>query len=553
MSIPETQAQMSQAAGPVDAVPVAEAVVPEQRPAAEAAVPERPVTTPGGLPGVPLLTIGTSSTVAAVSAAGLVAGPVPALMAAGSLAVTAAVAVVARTRSDRLAGGRSAGAAVRSGTASARSASPAGRSNAAGRFGRSASPVSQAKGRGGASGGRVGQIRTARAVMAGSPMSRRQRRIGQADARRGRAEARRTARAEARQSAPERRLGAGGAKGAATGSTGRQAPSRGAHAAPKNGLLSRAGRAVPGLGARRGQAGPAGGAPGPVKPGSASAPARTGSARQQRRQLKREARWQARDAARDRRVAAARDRIGQRAAGRARKSALRRSAARFQARRAGAGLAAMPAGLAALLCWPVAWLMKTAAPRWGRQVYRRLVEAARAARAEQDQAVNAEHDQEQAEAALAGRSPLPDPDRVAPTAAPVPNTPMKETPMSNPNAFDFRAAAEEMLRQAQTAEPGGMMNVLASFESLPETLGLLAETFAVVASRASDDMPLDPAVGDALGDVNKVLLSAVEAGAEVSRVFSEKHEQEIARHTDPRPGEEGWDTTANQDYQGYQG
>lgn len=277
------------------------------------------------------------------------------------------------------------------------------------------------------------------------------------------------------------------------------------------------------------------------KAGAAGAGTTPDSARAQRRAAKREAR----DTRRAQRVEAKRARIEGRARVRSRQSALRRSAARHQLARAGAVLAAAPLGLFSLLLWPIAKLLRIPAPRWGRNVLRHLLTAARTAKAYRDVAAHKKHQDAEAEALMQGREPLSDIDAAAPSAVPQTiQTTTSEDTMTNPNSFDFRAAAEEMLKQAQTAEPGGMMNVLASFQSLPETLGLIAETFAVVAGRCSEEMPLDEAVGDALSDVNKVLLSAADAGGEVARVFAAKHEEDIRRHEDPRPNEQAWDTTA---------
>lgn len=273
-----------------------------------------------------------------------------------------------------------------------------------------------------------------------------------------------------------------------------------------------------------------------------------GGERAQRRQAKR----QARDARRAQQVAERRAHIERRARVRSRQSALRRSAARFHARRVGAVLAAAPLALLSALLWPICRFLRIPAPQWGRRVYRHLVGAARTDRAHRDVDTHRQHQDAEAEAAQADREQLPALERPAepvPVCDPV-TAPSRGEIMTNPNAFDFRAAAEEMLKQAQSAEPGGMMSVLASFESLPETLGLIAETFAVVAGRCSEEMPLDPAVGDALIDVNKGLLAAVDSAGEVSRVFATAHENDIRRHVDPRPGEEAWDTTANQDHQG---
>ncbi|MFF6946525.1 hypothetical protein [Streptomyces lavendulae] len=550
--------------------------VPEQRPAPQ----EAAVTVPGGIPGVPALTIGASSALTAVSTAGLAGGPVGAVLVAGGLAATAAMVAVARaprtdpssrtrTRSTpRSATATSSGA--RSGQGAAGGYRPVGgafrtggRSVGGGLGARTGGGGSalRAGARAGVGGlrGRVGQIRAARAAQAALPAGRRERRETLSADRRRVADQRRAVRATGAAAggaaAPVGPRSASwsaqrAARGA--GATTPVSPARGAHRRPAGaagrvgGVLRSAARSAARAGRTAVQAGRAAVAGRRTAPGTAgTAPGSAGSAGRDRR---RENRRTARDGTRNRRVSAIRAGIERRSRVRSRQAALRRAALRHQARRAGAVLAAAPAALLSLLLWPITRLMNIRSPQWGRRVYRHLAGAAREDRLRAEVAAYQAHEREEAEAADLDREALPAPDRAASTDAPATIPTTQEIPVTNPAAFDFRQAAEEMLRQAQTAEPGGMMHVLAAFETLPEALGLIAETFAVVASRCSEEMPLDPGVGDALQEVNKALLGAVEGAAEVSRVFAMAHEQDIRRHVDPRVGEEAWDTTANADH-----
>jgi hypothetical protein len=550
MTTPEAQAQtpappneagiapMTQAA-PDATGTTTTATVPEQRTAPEPAEP----STPGGVPGIPLLTIGTTGTVTAVSTAGLIGGPVAAALVGGGLAASAAVAAVARApRTDSRRTTRStsptrgASGAHRSG--GARPTSNWGRTGgwrgtgtgSGGRRGMGAAMRSGASGIRAAR-TRAGQIRAARHAAAAAPVPRRQRREQLAADRRRLADARRNARTQAR----EQRRNAPGANRTPGRFTGVGGAVRG-----RGGRLTAgAGRAWGGL--RRGRTG--GGSGGGVDL------TKRGGTDTRPKVNRRQARRQARDEIRNRRVAAERAHVEKRARERARKSALRRSAARFQARRVASALLASPLGLLSLLMWFPAKLLRVRPPQWGRRLYRHLALAATDARVRRDVAAYDEHDKAEAKAEADTRKRLGRPDRPADSApasdtAPTPTTTTEEM---NPMAFDFRAAAEEMLKQAQTAEPGGMMNVLAAFQTLPEAIGLIAETFGVVAGRISEEMPLEPPVADAVMELNKQLIACVDTASEVSRVFETTHEADIKRHTDPRTGEEAWDVSAQDD------
>ncbi|MDJ0347251.1 hypothetical protein [Streptomyces sp. PH10-H1] len=532
-------------------------------PAARTSTEDAP-TTPGGIPGIPALTIGTTSTITAVSSVGLAAGPGAAVLLAGGLAATAAVTALVRaprtaasgsTRSTKQTGGTRTNGRAQSPRPSAlgrltgnrsgggrtggahRAGSRGGSLSAGGRRGvgaalrsGTASGVRAAR----AAQNRAGQIKSARSASAAAPTSRRQRREQLTGDRRKMADTRREARTRSRAERQAARR--------SNGATGGQKTAGGALKGRGGSLAARAGRAAGALrpggltggGKRRQEQGKQG-------PGKSTDTAKTGWLARRRQAMR-----QARDTIRARQVAADQAHIEKRAREKSRKSALRRSAARFQARRALSALLASPLGILSLLMWLPAKLLRIAPPRWGRRLYRHLTQAATDTRLRRDIATYDAHDQAEAEAAAQNRERLAPTDRATDAQPDTKTLTVQEDAMTT-NAFDFRAAAEDMLNQAQTAEPGGMMNVLAAFESLPEAIGLIAETFAVVAGRCSEDMPLEPPVGDAIMDLHKQLIAAVDAASQVSQTFQTIHEADIRRHAEPRPGEEQWDTSANQD------
>ncbi|MEV5205670.1 hypothetical protein [Streptomyces sp. NPDC053720] len=548
-----------------------------------AAEPEA-VSTPGGLPVVPAVTVGTTGAVATVSASGLAAGSATALLVAGALITVPAAAVAMRAATSYRAAGsggrrsvrRTAAAASRSGGVPQQRAG-AGRWSA-GMLGRSGGGLRSGGHRSGsgsgghrASGaGRSGAGRSA----AGTGLSTRARQQAQSvrqarrtaaaeaqragrtttasqstAARRQVADARRDARRDARQQRRESRAhGMGGLLngGRFTGrSTGRSAGAQVAGGAGRGGArqsvagrLRGAARAAQTLAAR-------------IRRRGKDTGPETGPTAKTRRGFlatRREAYRAARDQIRDRWRATKRAKIEERARLLARTRALRLSAARHHARRVLAALAALPVGVLSLTMWPLAKLMRLPPPRWGRRTWRRLSQAAQDERTARDVAAYQDHDQAEADQAREQRPAPPGVDRARQGDAPVPTT--KETTVTEPISsgsgsgigFDFRDAAASMLEQAQRAEPGGMMQVLAQIETLPEAMAAVAETFAAVAAVLSpDNMPLNPEVTEALGDLHKQLVLSVDAAEAVGEVFRTYHEGDIARHTDGRTAEEMWD------------
>ncbi|GAA5004300.1 hypothetical protein [Kitasatospora paranensis] len=474
----------------------------------------------GGLPAVPLAITGVNTMVGLASAGVLTAGPLAALAAAAGTAATTAIATrTARSAAGRLAqrAGRANGRTGR-GNLSLVKPAPGGRTasgaiprqnrptgGTAGRPGRPAGPGGQRSGLAAVPTGKktgspvrraadtVGAVRSIRKAERAAAPSRAERRERQTGARRQVADSRRAVKAADRER--------------------------------KHAAKSPIGRALakPGGMARRSL-------------DKARGTARAGS----------EKRLSAK-------VGDVRSEVRKAPARRAARRALVKSAARHHGRRLLAAAVALPVGLVGMLTTPLgrklgaAWLMYP-----GRRLYRRLAGKAAQARTARDQQIRA--DQVEAETAADQAAT----DTAVPVGETVPRAPRNHhgtTPLSalggdvtSPTdaGFNFSAVASEMYGAAMNYDPDGMMHVLAAIESLPEGLESIANTFRVLAERSDDEFPLDKVVGESLNEVFHLLTQAVSAAEEVGKAFRGAHENDIARHDDPRNGEEKWDITNNQ-------
>ncbi|GGQ35898.1 hypothetical protein GCM10010250_01200 [Streptomyces althioticus] len=254
------------------------------------------------------------------------------------------------------------------------------------------------------------------------------------------------------------------------------------------------------------------------------------------------------DAATARKVADGRSSVRKAPARQAARKALRRSAARFHGRRALAALLALPIGLLGFLSSPLGrklglpWLVHP-----GRRLYRRLTGAARKQRAERDTAIREEQaaaedaaEQKAAEDVTDGLG-----DRVERPDGPVPNYTDRTSPSEGEHVsgFQFEEHAAEMEQAAQAYDPENAMEILAMVEGLPAALTSVANVMKTLAERADSEFPLEKEVADGFNDIFGALMSAVAVAEDMGPLFRQAHEQDIARHEDPRNGpeaEKGW-------------
>ncbi|MER5183568.1 hypothetical protein ABT009_35365 [Streptomyces sp. NPDC002896] len=486
--------------------------------------------TPGGWPVVPLALTGANSTVGMVAAASLAGGPIAAMVAATGAVVLGTVAATrsrktntrreARRTAARAAGrsaagsaglrqggtgasgGRSSGgraAASRAGRSGGRSGSVPGQhrrgTGPAARHGSTATSGKTGKKAGhstaggpGKAAGRVGQIKALRSAQQAAAGSRAGKRAQTTAARRAVADARRNAKASAG-NGPLGKRGNGG--GRLLGGAARKARAVRDAAIAKN---------------------------------RAKRDAKTGGT-----------------------VAAQRAVVRKAPARKAARQALRRSAARFHRRRLLAALLALPVGLFGLITTPIGrklnlpWLMNP-----GRRLYRRLVRTAAEQRAERDEATRKNLREQEAaadaEAAKDGTDGLGE--SVARPAVEIPTSTTSEVSEGeHVSGFQFEEAAAEMEQAANQYEPESAMEILAMVEGLPAALTSVANVMKILAERSDSEFPLEKQIADAFNDIFGALMSAVAVAEDMGPLFRQVHEQDIARHEDPRNGpeaEKGW-------------
>ncbi|MDQ0404844.1 hypothetical protein ABVB69_09495 [Streptomyces sp. NPDC000349] len=492
--------------------------------------------TPGGWPVVPLALAGANSTVGMVATAALAGGPIAAMVAATGAVV---LGTVAGTRSRKANPRKEARrtAARTAGRSAARSAAL--RHGGAGTAGGNRTAGARSGRAGGKSGKGPGQHRrgagtTARhgntaTGTAGKPRSTRKGTakhaadaVGKAAGKVGQVKA---LRRSAQQAAPGSRAG----QRAQTTAARRAVADARRNAKARNGrggITSRAGR-------RGGLAGRMLG--GAARKARAARDAAVSKNRAQR------------DAKTAGTVAAKRASVRKAPARRAARQALRRSAARFHGRRLLAALLALPLGLLGLVTSPIGrklglpWLIHP-----GRRLYRRLAGVAAEQRAARDEAIRQEQAEQEAaadaEATKDGADGITDsverPESTVPTST---NTESSEG--EHVSGFRFEEAAAEMEQAANAYDPENAMEILAMVEGLPAALTSVANVMKILAERSDSEFPLEKEVADGFNDIFGAVMSAVAVAEDMGPLFRQAHEQDIARHEDPRNGteaEKGW-------------
>ncbi|MFF6949333.1 hypothetical protein ACFZAD_11820 [Streptomyces iakyrus] len=525
--------------------PVAvEAPAPAPPPPAPAPIEKAPADikvehTPGGWPVVPLALTGANSTVGMVATAALAGGPIAAMVAATGAVVLGTVVATRSRKTDprkeaRRAAARTAGRSaarstgLRHGGAGAPGSRAGGRSSATrgGRSGGRSGSVPGQHRRGSGTGTRNGSTATAgktRSTAGQGASKRAAGALGKAAGRAGQVKALRSAQqAAARSRAGQRAQTTAARRAVADARRNAKARTTGGGTA----ITSRAGRKA-GLAGRM-----LGGA---ARKARAARDAAVAKSRAQR------------DAKTAGTVAAKRAAVRKAPARRAARQALRRSAARFHGRRLLAALLALPVGLLGLVTSPIGrkfnlpWLIHP-----GRRLYRRLAGVAAEQRAARDESIRQEQAEQEAaadaEAAADGTDGIADGvERPASTVPTSTNDPSIEG--EHVSGFRFEEAAAEMEQAANSYDPDNAMEILAMVEGLPAALTSVANVMKILAERSDSEFPLEKAVADGFNDIFGALMAAVAVAEDMGPLFREVHEQDIARHEDPRNGteaEKGW-------------
>ncbi|MEU9699427.1 hypothetical protein [Streptomyces sp. NPDC047981] len=249
------------------------------------------------------------------------------------------------------------------------------------------------------------------------------------------------------------------------------------------------------------------------------------------------------------RVDAQRDQVRKAPVRKAARRALRRSAARFQRRRLLAALLAGALGIVGMLTTPlgrklgIPWLIQP-----GRRLFARLMCTAAEQRQGRDAQIRAALQDDEAaidaQAADDAAEQISDmAERPAGLVPAAPNSSNNSSEGENVSGFRFEEHAAEMEAAANSYDPENAMEILAMVEGLPAALTSVARVMQILAERADSEFPLEKEVADGFNDIYTALMSAVTVAEDMGPLFRTAHEQDIARHEDPRNGseaEKGW-------------
>ncbi|MGW6565086.1 hypothetical protein [Streptomyces sp. NPDC054975] len=502
---------------------------PEPTPTPAAAVVDH---TPGGWPVVPLAVTSTNTTASLLAAAALVGGPAALAVAATGAVVLGTAAAATRHRHDRKAKpkaqttqGRTARSSTAAGTGSTGRRS-SGRVPTQARNGNAG--TTKAAGRGRSSGSRT--------TGGSSPAGKK------------------PARLDRLRKSPTNGLTSSGTSASSRRSAGRVGQVKALRDAARQTSPSRAARRNDTKGARRSVADARRQAKadqraaslakkGPVGRAVSKAAGRIGKARSAAIERAR--------TARDRRAAGQvdgqRDRVRKAPARKEARRALRKSAARFQRRRLLAALLAGALGIVGFVTSPIgrklglAWLIHP-----GRRLYARLMRTAAEQRENRDEAIHTAL--QNAEAAIDAEATDENAeqigDQVERPAGLIPAAPTSEnTEGEIVSGFRFEEYAAEMEAAANSYDPENAMEILAMVEGLPAALTSVANVMKILAERSDSEFPLEKEVAGGFNDIFGALMAAVAVAEDMGPLFRQAHEQDIARHEDPRNGpeaEKGW-------------
>ncbi|MFE7357572.1 hypothetical protein ACFU8Q_31600, partial [Streptomyces sp. NPDC057543] len=493
---------------------------PEQKPAEATGVEH----TPGGWPVVPLAVTGTNATTSLLAAAALVGGPA-ALAVAATGAVVLGTAAATRKHRDKKKSRKATGRTSRS-AAGAGSTGRTARHGGAGRMpgqarnGNASTSKTAGRSRGkagrGTAGSSLGTGKSGR--LKNSPGITRQTPSKQASAGApGKSQSRagqvKALREKSRQSAPSRSARRSETAGARRSLADAR---RGAKSAARSASMARTG---------------------PIGRSVSKAAGRVGAAKGAVVDRNRRARDQ-RTAGK---VAAQRDDVRKAPARKKARKALWRSAARFQGRRLFAALLAGALGLVGMVTTPLgrklgwAWLQYP-----GRRLYARMTRTAEEQRQDRDDAIRAARQDDEA---AADTEAADNADQISDTAkrpeGPTPAAPTTSASEGeNVSGFRFEEYAAEMESAAGQYDPENAMEILAMVEGLPAALTSVANVMRVLAERADSEFPLEKDVADGFNDIFGAVMSAVAVAEDMGPLFRQSHEQDIARHEDPRNGPE---------------
>jgi hypothetical protein len=109
--------------------------------------------------------------------------------------------------------------------------------------------------------------------------------------------------------------------------------------------------------------------------------------------------------------------------------------------------------------------------------------------------------------------------------------------MSSP----IQALGEEVQAGFSGFKPENINDLTGMFDDLPEFWNQFADGIRTLASRFDDELPVDPAVAEAIREMGATVVGLREHCVEMAALFERAHEAELKRLREPRVNEKMWD------------
>jgi hypothetical protein len=107
------------------------------------------------------------------------------------------------------------------------------------------------------------------------------------------------------------------------------------------------------------------------------------------------------------------------------------------------------------------------------------------------------------------------------------------------------AATEAVTENFGRFDPQNIDGLTALFDDLPEFYSALITANTNLAAKFGDELPVKPAVTEAIGEMNSYLAGLRDHATSLRELFEKAHKDELERLRNPRRNEEMWDVQNN--------
>jgi hypothetical protein len=111
----------------------------------------------------------------------------------------------------------------------------------------------------------------------------------------------------------------------------------------------------------------------------------------------------------------------------------------------------------------------------------------------------------------------------------------------------IQEAAEAVTAGFAGFEPQNATDLRTMFSDFPDFYGELARGVGILADKFDGELPVHPSVAEGIREMVATLAGLRDHADELNGMFKQAHEKELQRLDEPRPQEELWDVSRNND------